>query len=73
MPYGEPFPYPQAFGSGAPYALTALDLGKSPAEAVEAAKMRDVWTAGPVQVFDLVRKIWISNAEAPGQLREAAE
>jgi hypothetical protein len=73
IPYGEVFEYPQAFGSGSAYALTALDLGKSPAEAVAAAKKRDVYTAGPVQVFDLVKKVWVDGVEALGQLREAAE
>jgi hypothetical protein len=73
LPYGEPFPYPQAFGSGSSYALTALRLGKTPAEAVAVAASFDVWTAGPIQVFDLVKKVWVSGPEALGQLREAAE
>lgn len=65
VPYGEPFPYPQAFGSGASYALTAMRLGKTAEEAVKIAAEFDVWTAGPVQVVNI--------AEALGQLREAAE
>lgn len=53
VPFGELFPYPQAFGSGCNYATAALMLGKSPAEAIELAKSLDVYTDGPVQVVDI--------------------
>ena len=65
VPYGEEFPYPQAFGSGAAYAMTAMRIGKTAEEAVKIAAELDVWTAGPVQVVNI--------AETLGQIREAAE
>lgn len=44
------FPIPQeapaAIGSGWLYALTAMDLGATPKEAVKAAMKRDVYTGG---------------------------
>ena len=48
---GDPTPMPQtepaaAIGSGAEHALTALDLGKDPFEAVKAAALRDPFTGG---------------------------
>jgi hypothetical protein len=49
LPYSDPFPYPQAFGSGASYAMAALKMGKSPREAIEVAKQLDIHTGGPVQ------------------------
>jgi hypothetical protein len=67
LPYGEPWPYPQAFGSGATYAMAALRLGKSPAEAIELAASLDIYTAGPIQVVN------ISEALGLQPVREAAE
>jgi hypothetical protein len=53
QPYGDPFPYPQAFGSGADYAFTALHLGKSPEEAVALSSRFNVYTGGPIQVVNI--------------------
>lgn len=64
LPYPDRYPYPQAFGSGASYAMAALKLGKSAREAVEVAKLLDIFSGGEVQVFDL--------GHAP-RLAEAAE
>lgn len=46
-----PDPAPVAIGSGARFALAAMDLGCTPEQAVEAAKKRDVWTGGKVTVL----------------------
>ena len=67
MLYGEPFPYPQAFGSGCNYAMTALRLGKSPAEAVIIAAEFDVYTGGPIQVVNIAEALGLQA------VREAAE
>lgn len=39
---------PDAIGSGAPYALAAMDMGASAAEAVRAAMKRDIYSGGKV-------------------------
>lgn len=41
--------YPYAWGSGAPFAIAALDFGKSAVEAVKYAMTRDVFTGGKIQ------------------------
>lgn len=43
-----------AIGSGAPYAIAAMHLGKTPKEAVEIAALYDPGTRGPIDVADLV-------------------
>jgi ATP-dependent protease HslVU (ClpYQ) peptidase subunit len=67
MPYGDPFPYPQAFGSGCNYAMTALRLGKSPEEAIAIAEGFDVYTGGPIQVVNIAEAIGLQA------VKEAAE
>lgn len=42
-----------AIGSGASYAITAMDMGATAAEAVKMAKRRDTNTGGNVDVFKL--------------------
>lgn len=42
-----------AIGSGGPYAVAAMHLGRSPEEAVEVAARFDPATSGPVQVWRL--------------------
>ena len=42
-----------AIGSGHQFAISALDLGKTPKEAVEYAITRDLYTGGDVNVFDI--------------------
>lgn len=42
-----------AIGSGAPYALAAMYLGKSPAEAVEVAALFDPGTRAPIKTQDI--------------------
>lgn len=44
---------PYAIGSGAPFALAAMDLNKSPEEAVVYASTRDVYTGGVITAFQL--------------------
>lgn len=41
-----------AVGTGAPYAISAMHLGKSPVEAIEIAALFDASTGGPI---DLIR------------------
>jgi hypothetical protein len=67
MPYGEPWPYPQAFGSGAEYAMAAMHLGKSPSEAVELAARFNVYTGGPIQVVNIAEALGLQT------VKEAAE
>ena len=40
-----------AIGTGAPYALSAMHLGKSPAEAIEIAKLFDPGTGGEIDTM----------------------
>jgi len=42
-----------AIGSGAPYALSALDSGFTLKEAIEAARKRDLYTGGRIDVLEL--------------------
>jgi 20S proteasome alpha/beta subunit len=42
---------PDAIGSGAPYALAAMDMGASPEEAVRAAMKRDIYTGGTIRTL----------------------
>lgn len=51
--YPESIEAPDADGSGAEFALGALDAGKSAREAIEIAAQRDFYTGGPVQAFDI--------------------
>lgn len=46
---------PDAIGSGAPYALAAMDMGASAEHAVDAAAKRDIYTGGAVWVYSIVR------------------
>lgn len=45
--------YSDAMGSGALFALSSLDHGKSVKEAVEYASTRDTGTGGKIRVFDV--------------------
>lgn len=45
---------PDAIGTGAPYALTAMDMGASAEESIAAAAKRDIYTGGAVKVYNLV-------------------
>jgi hypothetical protein len=40
-----------AIGTGAPYAISAMHLGKSPAEAIEIAKLFDPGTGGEIETM----------------------
>jgi ATP-dependent protease HslVU (ClpYQ) peptidase subunit len=44
---------PDAIGSGAPYALAAMDMGASAAEAVRAAMKRDIYSGGKVTTITI--------------------
>lgn len=44
---------PDAIGSGAPYALAAMDMGASAEEAVRAAMKRDIYTGGTIRTFTI--------------------
>lgn len=48
-----PLAYNSALGSGANFALAALDFGKTVYGAVEYAKTKDIYTGGKVHVFDI--------------------
>lgn len=43
----------RCIGSGASFALSALDFGKSAKESVEYAMTRDIYTGGKVHVYDI--------------------
>jgi len=45
---------PDAIGSGAPYALAAMDMGASAEDAVRAAMKRDIYTGGIVRSIKLM-------------------
>lgn len=49
-------PVPYATGSGMRYAITAMDLGFSPKEAVKAACKRDVWSSGTIRAITVKAK-----------------
>ena len=44
---------PDAIGSGAQYAIAAMDMGASAAEAVRAAMKRDIYTGGKVTTLTI--------------------
>jgi hypothetical protein len=44
---------PDAIGSGAQYAIAAMDMGASAAEAVRAAMKRDIYTGGKVTMITI--------------------
>lgn len=46
---------PDAIGSGAAHALTAMDMGASAADAVRAAIKRDIYTGGKVRTYKVAR------------------
>ena len=46
-----------ALGSGQHHALTAMDLGYSAYEAVEAAMMRDIYTGGDINEFHIEQEL----------------
>lgn len=45
---------PDAIGSGAPYALAAMDMGASAEDSVRAAMKRDVYTGGIIKTITIV-------------------
>ncbi len=45
--------YSDSHGSGAKFAIAAMDHGKTAKEAVEYAMTRDIYTGGKVRVFDV--------------------
>ena len=51
-PFSTPLNYNYAIGSGTPFALAALDFGRSARESVEYASTRDAYTGGDCHVFD---------------------
>lgn len=48
-----------AMGSGRDFALAAMDHGKTPAESIEYAKTRDVYTGGEVHTHDIEKGEWL--------------
>lgn len=57
---------PLAIGSGAHFALAALDAGASPVEAVKIAIKRDIYSGGDVQMleFNKTEDLYVSEADA---------
>lgn len=53
---GIPIDAPHAWGSGASFAFSALDMGKGAVEAVKAAARRDVYTGGKVVSYSIQEK-----------------
>jgi hypothetical protein len=54
-----------AVGSGAQAALGALYMGATPAQAIEAASLIDLFTSGPLQQFHLLPKPMQNDNPAP--------
>lgn len=48
---------PDAIGSGAAYALAAMDMGASAEDAVRAAMKRDIYTGGKVRAMKVCDEI----------------
>ena len=57
----EELSYSEGTGSGGQWALAALDLGKSAAEAVAYASTRDVETGGAIRVWSTQSKVFITD------------
>lgn len=49
----------EAMGSGADFAIAAMDMGKSTADAVRYASTRDIFTGGTVRLFDIEFGVFI--------------
>lgn len=43
----------RTYGTGAPYALSAMDMGKTAKQAVEYAMTRDIYTGGKVTTYNI--------------------
>lgn len=56
-----PLSHSRAIGSGADFALSALDHGKTAKEAIEYAMTRDTGTGGKVHVFDVEKMEFINE------------
>ncbi|QDP59323.1 MAG: hypothetical protein Tp136SUR676911_62 [Prokaryotic dsDNA virus sp.] len=61
-----PLDHSRAIGSGADFALAALDHGKSAKEAVEYAMTRDTGTGGKVHVFNVEAMEFIDSYRSSG-------
>lgn len=64
---------PFAMGSGDDFALAALDLGKTPAEAVAAAAKRDIYTGGRILSWDIRKMLSTQSRITPQMVRENRE
>ena len=51
--------YNVSIGSGKPFALSALDFGRTPKQAVRYASTRDIYTGGKCHVFDIEKMTFI--------------
>ena len=68
-PWGEDYPYPQAFGIDDDFAMAAMFSGNTPAEAVALAAEHNVYTGGEIMVVDIDEALGL----AAQPLRVAAE
>ena len=50
-----------AIGSGAEFAMSAMDFGMTAKEAVEYTMTRDIYTGGEVTVFDTVKMQFVPD------------
>lgn len=57
LPYPDPHPFPQAFGSGCNFAMGALLAGASPRNAIEVASRLNVYTGGEIQVVNIAEAL----------------
>ncbi|RIJ09882.1 proteasome subunit beta [Pseudomonas sp. 91RF] len=57
---------PDAIGSGAQYALAAMDMGASAEDAVRAAMKRDIYTGGQVRTVIINKGMADAKTNAPG-------
>lgn len=57
---------PDAMGSGAQYALAAMDMGASAEDAVRAAMKRDIYTGGTIRTLIIDEGMADAKTNAPG-------
>lgn len=57
---------PDAMGSGAQYALAAMDMGASAQDAVRAAMKRDIYTGGTIRTVMIGEGMADAKTTAPG-------
>lgn len=65
VPYATDMGAPDAFGSGANYAIGAMKAGATVGRAAEIACECSASCGPPIVIFDLKKKCWVQNGENP--------